>query len=463
VKEGEARLSLEGATPQKSGQLELPFMSRGEAFGEGRSVEAPPAEQGSEHPGSNLMELALERPNLKAALKRVRKNKGGPGIDGMKTEDLLAYLWKNWDAIRGQLLAGTYRPSPVKRHQIPKSGGGMRTLGIPTVLDRFIQQALLQVLQPGFDASFSKHSYGFRPKRSAHDAVKAAKRYVEEGRRVVVDVDLEQFFDRVNHDVLMGKLAKRVRDRRVLGLIRRYLEAGVMAEGVVMERLEGTPQGGPLSPLLANVLLDEVDKELEKRGHAFVRYADDCNVYVRSPRAGQRVMELLRRLYGRLRLRVNESKSAVDLVARRRILGYSFSKAEDRKGQLRVADKSLAALKVRIRRITRRTGGRSMAQVIEELREYLPGWSNYFSLSETPSPLVYLDKWIRHRLRSLYLKQWKRGPTAYRRLRAFGASHRVAATVAANMRSRWKTAKHALNAALPNSHFDALGLPRLSA
>ena len=361
-------------------------MSRGEASSEGRSVEAPTAEQGSGHPGSDLMELALTRPNLKAALKRVRKNKGSPGIDGMRTEDLLPYLWKNWDAIRGQLLAGTYQPSPVRRQQIPKSGGGMRELGIPTVLDRFIQQALLQVLQPGFDASFSKHSYGFRPKRSAHDAVRAAKRYVEEGRRIVVDVDLEKFFDRVNHDVLMGKLAKRIRDRRVLGLIRRYLEAGVMAEGVVMERREGTPQGGPLSPLLANVLLDEVDKELEKRGHAFVRYADDCNVYVRSRRAGQRVMELLRRLFGRLRLRVNESKSAVDLAKNRKVLGYSFWDAPGRTVRLRVAGKPLAALKARIRRITRRTGGRSMTQVVEELREYLPGWRNYFSLAETRRP-----------------------------------------------------------------------------
>jgi group II intron reverse transcriptase/maturase len=409
------------------------------------------------------MELALTRPNLKAALKRVRKNKGGPGIDGMRTEDLLAYLWKNWDAIRGQLLAGTYQPSPVRRHQIPKSGGGMRELGIPTVLDRFIQQALLQVLQPGFDASFSKHSYGFRPKRSAHDAVRAAKRYVEEGRRVVVDVDLEKFFDRVNHDVLMGKLAKRIRDRRVLGLIRRYLEAGVMAEGIVMERSEGTPQGGPLSPLLANVLLDEVDKELEKRGHTFVRYADDCNVYVRSPRAGQRVRELLRRLFGRLRLRVNESKSAVDLAKNRKVLGYSFYDAPGRKVKLRVAGKPLTVLKTRIRRITRRTGGRSMTQVIEELREYLPGWLNYFSLAETPTPLADLDKWIRHRLRSLYLKQWKRGPTAYRRLRAYGTPPHVAALVAANMRRRWKVSRHALNAALPNYHFDALGLPRLGA
>jgi len=409
------------------------------------------------------MELALMRPNLKAALKRVRKNKGSPGIDGMRTEDLLAYLWRNWDVLRAQLLAGTYQPSAVRRHQIPKSGGGMRELGIPTVLDRFIQQALLQVLQPGFDASFSQHSYGFRPKRSAHDAVRAAKRYVEGGRRVVVDVDLEKFFDRVNHDVLMGKLAKRIRDRRVLGLVRRYLEAGVMAEGVVMERGEGTPQGGPLSPLLANVLLDEVDKELEKRGHAFVRYADDCNVYVCSQRAGLRVMGLLRRLFGRLRLRVNESKSAVDLVEHRKVLGYSFWEARDGSMRLRVADKPLAALKARICQITRRTGGRSMAQVVEELKEYLPGWRNYFSLAETLQNFARLDKWIRHRLRALYLKQWKRGPTAYRRLRAYGASPRVAATVAANMRYRWKTSSHALNAALPNSHFDALGLPRLGA
>lgn len=456
-------MSLEGAMPQKSGQLELPFMSRGEASREGRSVEAPPAAKGSGHPGSNLMELALLRPNLKAALKRVRKNKGGPGIDGMKTEELLPYLWKNWDVIRGQLLTGTYRPSPVRRHQIPKSGGGVRTLGIPTVLDRFIQQALLQVLQPGFDAGFSKHSYGFRPKRSAHDAVRAAKRYVEEGRRIVVDVDLEAFFDRVNHDVLMGKLAKRIQDARVLGLIRRYLEAGVMAEGVVMERPEGTPQGGPVSPLLANVLLDEVDKELEKRGHAFVRYADDCNVYMRSPRAGRRVMELLRRLYGRLRLRVNESKSAVDLVQHRKVLGYSFRETKDGTMQLRVADRPLAALKARIRRSTRRTGGRSMTQVVEELREYLPGWRTYFSLAVTPETFARLDKWIRHRLRALYLKQWKRGPTAYRRLRAYGARPHVAAAVAANIRRRWKLSRHALNAALPNSHFDALGLPRLCA
>jgi RNA-directed DNA polymerase len=463
VEEGEARLSLGRAGPQMSRQLELPFMGRGEASISERSVEAPPAEQGSGHPGSNLMELALMRPNLKAALKRVRKNKGSPGIDGMKTEELLPYLWRNWDRLRNELLAGTYQPSLVKRQQIPKSGGGVRELGIPTVLDRFIQQALLQVLQPGFDAGFSEHSYGFRPRRSAHDATRAAKRYVEGGRRVVVDVDLETFFDRVNHDVLMGKLAKRVQDRRVLVLIRRYLEAGVMAKGVVMERQEGTPQGGPLSPLLANVLLDEVDKELEKRGHAFVRYADDCNVYVGSQRAGQRVMKLLRRLYGRLRLRVNEAKSAVDLAKNRRILGYSFCAGPDQKVKLRVARRPLTVFKARIRHTTRRTGGRSMSQVIEELKEYLPGWRNYFSLAETPTVFDDLDKWIRHRLRSLYLKQWKCGPTAYRRLRAYGASPRLAAAVAANMQHRWMIARRTLNAALPNSHFAALSLPRLAA
>lgn len=466
MKEGEARSSLEGAMSQMSRQLELPFMGRGEAPRGERSAEAPTAARGSERPGSDgapLMEKVLSRPNLKAALKRVRKNKGSPGVDGMTTEELLPYLWANWARLREDLLAGTYQPSPVKRQQIPKSGGGVRELGIPTVLDRLIQQALLQVLQPGFDATFSKHSYGFRPRRSAHDAVMAAKRYVEEGRRFVVDVDLEKFFDRVNHDVLMGRLAKRIPDRRVLGLIRRYLEAGVMVNGVVMERGEGTPQGGPLSPLLANVLLDEVDKELEKRGHAFVRYADDCNVYVRSRRAGRRTMELLRRLFGRLRLRVNETKSAVDLVWNRKILGYSFWVAAGRTVKLRVARKALDTMKDQVRLITRRSGGRSLRRVIEELQRYLPGWRNYFSLAETPGIFADLDQWIRHRLRALQLKQWKRGRTVYRELRARGASEYVAARVAANTRSWWRNASMGLHSVLTTSHFDALGLPRLSA
>jgi group II intron reverse transcriptase/maturase len=446
--------------------MELPLEDRGEAPNVERSGEAGRAAKGRTRSGvdhERLMEHVVERENCLRALKRVRQNKGSPGVDAMTVGDLATWLAEHWGDIREQLLEGTYQPMPVRRTEIPKGGGGVRQLGIPTVLDRFIQQLVLQVLQPMFDPTFSEHSHGFRPGRRAHDAVREAQKYVQEGRRWVVDVDLEKFFDRVNHDVLMGKLAKRIQDRRVLGLIRRYLEAGVMAEGVVMERGEGTPQGGPLSPLLANVLLDEVDKELEKRGHAFIRYADDCNVYVRSRRAGQRVMGLLRRLFGRLRLRVNESKSAVDLAKHRKVLGYSFYDAPGQKVKLRVAGKPLASLKARIRRTTRRTGGRSMTQVIEELREYLPGWLNYFSLAETPTPLADLDKWIRHRLRSLYLKQWKRGPTAYRRLRAYGTPPHVAVLVAANMRRRWKVSRHALNAALPNSHFDALGLPRLGA
>jgi group II intron reverse transcriptase/maturase len=440
-------------------------MGRGEAPRDGRSAEGPTAARGSGHPGNDgdgLMERVLSRPNLKAALKRVRKNKCSPGVDGMTTEELLAYLWEHWARIRGELLSGQYQPSPVLRQQIPKSGGGVRELGIPTVLDRFIQQALLQALQPGFDATFSRHSYGFRPKRSAHDAVMAAKRFVQEGRLYVVDVDLEKFFDRVNHDVLMGRLAKRVRDGRVLGLIRRYLNAGVMADGVVTERYEGTPQGGPLSPLLANVLLDEVDKELEKRGHAFVRYADDCKS-VRSRRAGERVLALLRQLFAGLRLRVNEAKSAVDLAWNRKILGYSFWVGAGRTVKLRVAGKALDAMKDRVRHITRRSGGRSIGHVVAELRDYLPGWHNYFSLAETPGIFGDLDKWTRHRLRAIYLKQWKRGTTVYRELRARGASEHVAATVAANTRRWWRNASMGLHSVLTTSHFDALGLPRLRA
>lgn len=381
----------------------------------------------------------------------------------MTTEELPGYLRANWPRLREALLAGTYQPSPVRRQQLPKGGGGVRELGIPTVLDRFMQQALLQVLQPRFDPTFSEHSYGFRPGRSAHAAVKAARDYVQSGRRFVVDVDLEKFFDRVNHDVLMGRLARRIGDRRVLRLIRRYLDAGIMVHGVVMERQEGTPQGGPLSPLLANVLLDEVDKELEKRGHAFVRYADDANVYVCSHRAGERVMGLLRRLFARLRLRVNEEKSAVDLVWKRKILGYAFWVGQGRKVKLRVASQALGRLKARIRRTARRTGGRSIAQIVEELREYLPGWSRYFALAETPGIFGGLDEWLRHRLRALHLKQWKRGRVVFRELRARGASADVAAQVAASTRRWWRSAALYLHTVLTTQHFDALGVPRLRA
>lgn len=447
-----------------SRQLELPFESRGEAPRAERSEEAPTATSGDERSGaSDLMARVCERPNLQAALKRVRKNKGSPGIDGMTVEALPDYLRTHWPALRERLLAGTYQPSPVKRQLIPKSNGEMRELGIPTVLDRLMQQALLQVLQPRFDPSFSKHSHGFRPGKRAHDAIVEAQRYIQDGRRFVVDVDLEKFFDRVNHDVLMSKLAKRIEDRRVLGLIRRYLDAGILANGVVTERHEGTPQGGPLSPLLANVLLDEVDKELEKRGHAFVRYADDCNVYVQSRRAGERVMRLLRRLHAKLRLRINESKSAVDLAWNRKILGYSFWVGPGRAVKRRVASKALTNMKQRIRLITRRTGGRSIPQVVAELRSYLVGWKEYFRLADTPGIFATLDKWIRHRLRALHLKHWNRGRTTYRELRARGASEHVAASVAANTRRWWRNSSYYLHTVLTTRYFDELGVPRLAA
>jgi group II intron reverse transcriptase/maturase len=457
-------VSLEGKRPQMSRQLELPLESRGEAPRGRRSEELPPATCGDERSGaSDLMERAVSRPNLQAALKRVRRNKGSPGIDGMTVDELPDYLRDHWDELREQLLAGTYRPSPVRQQLIPKSSGGMRKLGIPTVLDRFIQQALLQILQPMFDPGFSEHSHGFRPGRRAHDAVVEAQRYIQDGRKWVVDVDLEQFFDRVNHDVLMGRLAKRIGDHRMLRLIRRYLDAGILANGVVMERYEGTPQGGPLSPLLANVLLDEVDKELEKRGHAFVRYADDCNVYVRSRRAGERVMGLLRRLYARLRLRVNESKSAVDRAWNRKILGYSFWVAPGRVVKRRVAGKALTAMKERVRLITRRNRGRSVEQVAKDLRSYLVGWRAYFRLADTPRVFRDLDKWIRHRLRAIHLKHWKRGPTIYRELRRRGLSVSGARRVAANSRSWWRNSGMLINAAFPIRYFDELGVPRLAA
>lgn len=457
-------MDLENAQPQKSNS-ETSVAAKGEAPSDARRVEAESAAHGTERPGtSGLMEVALARHNLQAALKRVKQNKGSPGIDGMTVEDLPDHLRVHWPSLREQLLAGTYQPQPVRRHRIPKSGGGERELGIPTVLDRFIQQALLQVLQPRFDPTFSEHSHGFRPRRSAHDAVREAKRYVQQGRRWVVDVDLEAFFDRVNHDVLMGRLAKRIEDRRVLGLIRRYLNAGVMANGVVMDRHEGTPQGGPLSPLLANVLLDEVDKELEKRGHAFVRYADDSNVYVRSRRAGERVMQALRRLYAKLRLRVNEAKSAVAPVQERKFLGYTFWLSSKNEVRCTIARKALDTMKDRVRHMTSRMRGRSLAQVCQDLRKYLPGWKNYFQLVELRTLFRKLDSWIRHRLRALQLKQWVRGVTVFRELRARGVSPRDARRAAANATRWWRTSGMVvLSVALPNKLFDELGLPRLAA
>ena len=451
---------------QTSIQMELALEAGGEAAVRQRSGEAGRAAQRKERSGSHggLMEQVVARENALVAFHRVRRNKGSPGIDGMTVEELGPYLREHWPALREALLAGTYRPAAVKRRLIPKSGGGSRQLGIPTVLDRFVQQLLLQVLQPIFDPTFSEHSHGFRPGRRAHDAVREAQRYIQEGRRWVVDVDLEKFFDRVNHDVLMGKLHNRITDWRVLRIIRRYLEAGILADGVVVERREGTPQGGPLSPLLANVLLDDVDKELERRGQAFVRYADDCNVYVRSERAGQQVLAALRQQYATLRLRINEEKSAVARVWSRTFLGYSFWVAKEERVHCRVAGQALEELKQRVRWITRRTGGRSLVQVTKELGTYLRGWKAYFRLAATPGIFSTLDGWMHRRLRALQLKQWKRGRTTFRELQARGLPAWLTQKGAGHGRRWWWAAGlGALHTALPGAYFERLGVPRLAA
>jgi group II intron reverse transcriptase/maturase len=408
------------------------------------------------------MEQIVEGGNLRRALKRVQQNEGSPGVDGRTVDDLPDDLRAHWRTIREQLLSGRYQPSVVKRVEIPKPGGGVRILGIPTVLDRFIQQAVLQVLQPAIDPTFSESSYGFRPGRRAHDAVCQAQRYVQSGRRWVVDVDLEQFFDRVHHDALMGLVAKHIADPRVRTLIRRYLEAGLMANGVVTERHEGTPQGGPLSPLLANVLLDVVDQQLERRGHRFVRYADDCNVYVRSKRAAERVMVGLTRLYAMLKLRINPTKSAVAPAWERSFLGYSFWVGPGKIVKRRVAPKALTKMKERVREITSRNGGRSLAQVAVLLRSYLVGWKAYFRLADTPGILAGVDQWLHRRLRMLMLKQWKRGRTMYRELQRRGVGGAALWIAARFGRSWWHVAAHkALQIALPGRYFVSLGVPRL--
>ena len=456
-------MNLGDAMRQKTGQLELPWGSSGEAARTRRSGEAWTAANGDVRSGTgDLMQRVVEHRNLQLAVRRVKQNKGSPGIDGMTVYQLLEYLAEHEQDLRAKLLDGTYVPMPVKRQQIPKPGGGLRELAIPCVVDRLVQQAILQVLQPIFDPTFSEHSYGFRPGRRAHDAVCAAQRYIQNGYRWVADVDLARFFDRVNHDVLMGRLARRIEDKRLLRLIRSYLEAGIMANGVVSERHEGVPQGGPLSPLLANVLLDEVDKELEKRGLVFCRYADDLNVYTRSKRAAEDAMQTLRRLFAKLRLQVNESKSAVARPQDRKFLGYSFYIRAD-VVKRRVAPKALESMKERVREITGRNRGRSLVQVVKELRSYLAGWKNYFSLADTPSVFEAADTWIRHRLRAIQLKQWRRAPTVYRELRARQVPERVALSAAAHAKRWWSVAAHrALHIALPNTYFDRIGLPRLA-
>ena len=399
---------------------------------------------------------------MQRAWKRVKANKGAAGVDGLDIAQTGQHLKHAWPTIRQQLMEGTYRPMPVRRVGIPKPDGSERELGIPTVTDRLIQQALLQVLQPLIDPTFSEYSHGFRPGRRAHDAVLAAQQHVQDGYRIVVDVDLSKFFDRVNHDILIDRLRKRVDDPGVVRLVRAYLNAGIMDGGVVVARAEGTPQGGPLSPLLANVLLDEVDRELERRGHRFARYADDCNVYVRSEKAGERVMALLAHCYDKLHLKINESKSAAASALGRKFLGYALW--EDQKGVLKrvVSEKALATFKQRIRELTRRSGGRSVGEVIERLRSYVLGWKAYFQLAQTPRRWQQLDEWMRRRMRVLHLKHWRRGKTMYRELLALGAKPQIAQSVAALSRRWWHNSMTALHHVLTIAYFDRLGMPRLT-
>jgi RNA-directed DNA polymerase len=427
---------------------------------EPRHEQALTAPHDPSNPGAgDLLGQALARQNMVRAWKRVKANKGSAGVDGRTVQDTGEYLRAAWPDIRRSLLHGSYRPQPVRRVGIPKPGGGVRELGIPTVVDRLIQQALLQVLQPIIDPTFSEHSHGFRPGRSAHGAVLKAQQYVQSGREVVVDVDLEKFFDRVNHDILMDRLAKRIADKRVLRLIRRYLQADILAHGVSIAREEGTPQGGPLSPLLANVLLDDVDRALERRGHKFVRYADDCNVYVRSRRAGERVLQALRGCYAKLRLKVNEAKTAVASVWERKFLGYCIRRGAAGQVKLAIAAQSVHKARERLRQITQRTRGRSMERIARDLQGYVRGWKAYFQLTQSRTVLRELDQWLRRRLRAVQLKQWKTGPTAYRALVRLGAPAALAASVASRTRRWWHCSLRVQNV-LDIAYFDRLDVPK---
>src|SRR5580693_4335745 len=451
---------------QQNIQLELDFSPAltSETRTAGREeTESSGAMHGPESPASTnrLMEEVCERENLKKALRRVKANKGSAGVDGMTVGGITDYLKQHWPAIREQLLNGTYEPKPVRRVEIPKPDGGVRKLGIPTVLDRFIQQAVMQVLQRQWDPTFSASSYGFRPGRSAQQAVAQAQQYIVEGHCWCVDFDLEKFFDRVNHDKLMGQIAKRVEDKRLLKLIRAFLNAGVMENGLVSPSVEGTPQGGPLSPLLSNLVLDELDRELERRGHRFVRYADDCNIYVRSERAGQRVMESITRfITQRLKLKVNEAKSAVSRPQDRKFLGFSFTSGPEVRRI--VAPQALDRFKRRIREITRRAKSVSLETTMEVLAPYLRGWRSYFGFCETPEVLLSLTRWVRLRLRTARWRQWKTQRRRRAALLALGVSPRLARNTAGSGHGPWYLARsQALARGLSNAYFRSLGLPSL--
>jgi RNA-directed DNA polymerase len=452
---------------RQKNQLYLAFAaeSRSEApMAAGKGIEPRAVKREAESPAKTdgLMEDVVGRENLRKALKRVKANKGSPGIDGMTVKELPEYLKENWPAIRERMLSGTYKPQPVRRVEIPKPDGGKRKLGIPSGPDRFIQQAMMQVLQGHWDGTFSEHSYGFRPKRSAHQAVTKAQGYIAEGYQWVVDIDLEKFFDRVNQDKLMGQIAKRIADKRVVKLIRAFLNAGVMENGLVSPTDEGTPQGGPLSPLLSNIVLDDLDRELERRGHRFVRYADDCNIYVRSERAGKRVMESISEfITKKLKLKVNEGKSAVARPVERKFLGFSFTLS--RQPKRRIAPKAVKRFKERIRELTRRTRGVSLEEMVRQLTVYLRGWLGYFGFCQTPTVLQSLNEWMRHRLRCVVWKQWKRGKVRFAELRKRGVGKDLAAQTAGSAHGPWRISNSpALSIALPNAYFRNLGLPTLT-
>lgn len=408
-----------------------------------------------------LMEQILSRENLLTALKRVERNKGSHGVDEMPVQNLRRHVLQHWQTMKMELLEGTYKPQPVRRIEIPKPDGGLRLLGIPTVTDRFIQQAIAQVLTSLYDPTFSDYSYGFRPRRSAHDAVKKAKSYLTDGNRWVVDIDLEKFFDKVNHDRLMGTLAKRIEDKRLLKLIRKYLKSGIMINGLVTTSEEGTPQGGPLSPLLSNIVLDELDTELEKRGHKFVRYADDCNIYVKSKKAGNRVMNSVTSyIEGKLKLKVNLDKSAVDRPWKRKFLGFSFTIHKEPK--VRIAKESVKRMENKIREITSRKKPYPMTYRIKKLNQYLMGWCGYFALADTPSVFRNFDSWIRRRLRMCIWKAWKLPRTRVRKLTGLGVPKGKAYEWGNTRKSYWRISKSPiLHRALDNSYWNHQGLKSL--